>query len=86
MFIMNQQSESQLYEQMAHESLTTLTIVSARLQLLRRRIEANNDVEALPVERSLREAERLISERAGRIHVLAAKLSSRSPDTHPLKR
>jgi hypothetical protein len=83
---MTQQKDPQLYEQMAHEALTTLTVVSARLQLLRKRVAANDNVDQLPIERSLREVERLISERAGHIHVLAARLTSLSRDTKPPKR
>jgi hypothetical protein len=83
MIMMNQRKESQLYDQIMHETLTTLTIVSARLQLLRKRITTSSDPREVPVERSLRDAERLIAERAGRIHMLATRLTSLSSDSGP---
>lgn len=78
MIRMNQQKESRLYDQIMHETLTTLTIVSARLQLLRKRVAASNEPDKVSVERSLRDAEQLITERASRIHMLATKLTSPS--------
>jgi hypothetical protein len=72
MITINPQNEPPFSDQIMHESLTALTIVSARLQLLRKRVASSDDSCDVPLERSLRDAELLISDRASRIHALAA--------------
>jgi hypothetical protein len=74
MIATNRPDEQEFYDQVMHETLTTLTIVSARLQLLRKRVETKGEPGASRVPGALRDLESLIAERAGRLHILAARM------------
>lgn len=78
----NQADEAELYDQVMHETLTTLTVINARIQLLRKRVETRGMGDAARLPSVLRDLETLIAERAGNLHRLAAKLPPKRIKAH----